>query len=62
MEQKTVAKSGPSQPAKMPSPTVAPAKVKDHWFVEVVSGYTLAVWMVSALTMLHVLMTVSVFA
>ncbi len=43
-------------PPQDPTQTEAQAKVKtkDHWFVEVVGGFTLATTMVSALSVFYV--------
>ena len=61
MEQHEV-KSGVSKPMNPPEPIVQSVKKAEHWSVQVVSGYTLALSMVSSLALFYTLLTTSVFA
>lgn len=56
MEQKAEVTSGVSKVLKAPEPIVQPVKKKEHWFVEVVSGYTMALTMVSSSVLFYLLL------
>lgn len=61
MEEKEVVKAGVSKAMKAPEPIVQPVKQKSHWFVEVVSGYSLSLAMVSSLVLFYMVLTEAVF-
>ena len=57
MEQQPEVKAGVSKAIKAPEPIVQSSHRHEHWFVQVVSGYTLALAMVSSLALFYTMLT-----
>lgn len=62
MQAQPVVKAGVAQPMKAPEPMVQSAKSKESWLVEVAGGYTLALTIVSALSLWYLVLANTLLA